>query len=57
MGSFGIGCFAAEILLSVLLLVPSFLVASLSSETFIAFDFDKLKSKKESNFLQLGGAW
>jgi len=46
MGSFGIGCFVAEILLSVLLLVPSFLVASLSSETFIVFDFDKLKSKK-----------
>jgi len=46
MGSFDIGCFVAEILLSVLLLVPSFLVASLSSVTFIVFDFDKLKSKR-----------
>jgi hypothetical protein len=46
MGSFGIGCFVAGILLSVLLLVPLFLVASLSSKTFVVFDFDKLKSEK-----------
>jgi len=46
MGSFGIICCVAEILLSVLLLVPSFLVASLSSEIFIVFDFNKLKCKK-----------
>jgi len=46
MGNFDIGCFVTEILSSVLLVVPSFLVASLSSVTFIVFDFDKLKSKK-----------
>lgn len=46
MGSFVIGCFVVEILLNVLLLVPLFLVALLSSETFIVFEFDKLKSKK-----------
>jgi hypothetical protein len=40
-----VGSFVAEILLIILLLAPSFLVASLSSETFIIFDFDKLKSK------------
>jgi hypothetical protein len=46
MGSFVIGCFIAEILLNVLLLLPLFFVASLIIEILVVFDFDKLKSKK-----------